>query len=82
MAQGTIRSSTQLWIDASLDFKTQRINLVPGTGAGDAVEFNQLNSAIANAVSGVGNSIHVPVQDLLAKGCKRCRKNGQNDNAN
>jgi hypothetical protein len=29
-------------------------------------EFNQLNSAIANAVSGVGNSIHVPVQDLLA----------------
>jgi hypothetical protein len=32
------------------------------------MQFNQLNSAIANAVSGVGNSIHVPVQDL--PGCK------------
>lgn len=67
MATTPIRSSSQLWIDASLDFKTQKgINLLAGTGAGDAVEFSQMNTAIANAITGVGNSIHVPVADLTA----------------
>jgi hypothetical protein len=67
MATTPIRSSSQLWIDASLDFKTQKgVNLLAGTVAGDAVEFSQMNTAISNAVSGVGNTIHVPVADLTA----------------
>lgn len=67
MANTIIRSSSQLWIDANLDFKSAKgINLAAGTAAGDAVEFTQMNTAIANAVAGVGNSIHVPVADLAA----------------
>lgn len=67
MANTPIRSSSQLWIDASLDYRTQKgINLLAGTAAGDAVEFSQMNTAISNAITGVGNSIHVPVADLAA----------------
>lgn len=67
MAVTPIRSSTQLWIDDNLDFKSKKgINLLPGTNTGDAVEFSQMNTAIGNAVAGVGNSIHIPVADLAA----------------
>jgi len=67
MAQTTIRSSKQLFIDADLQLGAKKIHgLTPGTLAGDAVEFNQLNTAIANAISGVGGAIHVPVADLAA----------------
>ena len=62
-----IRSSSQLYIDANLDFKDNKgINLIPGTTSGDSVEFDQMNTAIGNAVSGVGNALHVPVADLTA----------------
>lgn len=65
MAVTPIRSSTQLFIDDNLDFKSKKgINLLAGSNAGDAVEFTQMNTAIGNAVSGVGNSIHIPVADL------------------
>ena len=67
MAQTKIRSSKQLAVDANLDVTTHKIiNLAAGSTAGDAVEFAQLNTAIANAVSGSGNSLHVPVADLAA----------------
>lgn len=67
MGNTTIRSSTQLFIDDNLDMKNKKgVNLSPGTQAGDAVEFTQMNTAIDNALSGAGNSIHVPVADLAA----------------
>ena len=63
--QTVIRSSSQLWIDANLDFHSKKgINLAPGTINGDAVEFGQMQTAISTAVLGLGNSIHTPVQDL------------------
>ncbi|MFZ4724418.1 MAG: hypothetical protein ACOYMD_03160 [Paludibacter sp.] len=65
MATTTIRSSSQLYIDANLNFNNNKgISLVAGTASGHAVEYDQMNTAISNAVSGVGNSIHVPVADL------------------
>ncbi len=62
-----IRSSQQLYIDENLQFNSKKgVGLAPGTATGDAVEFDQLNTAINNAVSGAGNSIHSPVADLAA----------------
>ena len=62
-----IRSSQQLYIDDNLDHNGKKgVNLAAGTVAGDAVEFAQMNTAISAAVSGVGSSIHIPVQDLTA----------------
>jgi len=62
-----IRSSQQLYIDENLQFNSKKgVGLVAGTTSGDAVEFAQMNTAIADAVSGVGSSIHVPVADLAA----------------
>lgn len=61
-----IRSSTQLYIDKDLDFKSKKgINLNPGTTTGDAVEFDQLNTAIGDAISGVGGALHIPVQTIV-----------------
>lgn len=66
MAQTKIRSSKQLAVDANFDFGTHKgVSLVAGTTAGDAVEYNQLNTAIGNALSGMG-AIHAPVADLAA----------------
>ena len=63
----TIRSSTQLYVDANFDFKNNKgVNLSPGTTTGDAVEYAQMNTAISNAITGVGNAIHIPVADLAA----------------
>jgi hypothetical protein len=62
-----IRSSKQLHIDASLNLNNQKIvSLNPGSAGTDAVNVDQLNTAIGDATSGLGNSIHVPVQDLAA----------------
>ena len=62
-----IRSSQQLYIDANLDFLSQKgVNLQSGTIATDAVNKGQMDTAITNAVSGLGSTIHVPVQDLAA----------------
>lgn len=62
-----IRSSSQLYIDDNLQFNSKKgIGILPGTATGDAVEFDQLNAAINNAVAGAGNAIHEPVQDLAA----------------
>lgn len=62
-----IRSSQQLYIDDNLVLNSKKATgMAAGTTSGDAVEFAQMNLAIANAVSGVGNSIHVPVADLAA----------------
>jgi hypothetical protein len=64
-----IRSSSQLYVDDNLVVNGKKItSLAAGGAAGEAVEYAQLNSAIANAISGVGSSIHVPVQTVaLAK---------------
>lgn len=74
----TIRSSSQLFIDANLDFKSNKgINLLAGANPGDAVEFSQMNTAIANAVSGTGNAIHVPVANLAE--AKTVTSSGRSD---
>jgi hypothetical protein len=65
--QTVIRSSTQLYIDANLDFHSkQAINLASGVLATDGVNLGQVQSLISTAVSGVGSSIHVPVQNVAA----------------
>ena len=65
MAQTMQRSSTQLYIDDNLNFHAKKgINLSPGLVSGDAVEYSQMLTAIANAVIGAGNAIHEPVADL------------------
>lgn len=62
-----IRSSSQLYVDANLNVNTKKIeNLVAGTGNTDAVNLEQLNTAIANATLGQANALHVPVADLTA----------------
>ena len=62
-----IRSSQQLYIDENLQFNSKKgVGLIAGTATGEAVEFDQMNAAINNAVAGVGSSIHVPVADLSA----------------
>lgn len=65
----TIRSSNQLYIDANLELNSKKvINLANGTADSDGVNLGQMNTAVSNATSGLGNSIHVPVADLT--GCK------------
>lgn len=62
-----IRSSKQLHIDANLNLNNQKIvSLNPGSAGTDGVNVDQLNTAIGDATSGLGNSIHVPVADLAA----------------
>lgn len=63
----TIRSSNQLYIDANLDHNAKKVsNIANGTELTDGVALGQMNTAIGNATSGLGNSIHVPVADLAA----------------
>lgn len=65
MATTKIRSSSQLYVDASLDVISNKvINLLPGTVAGDAVEYSQMNTAISAALTGGATSLHTPVADL------------------
>jgi len=62
-----IRSSQQLYIDENLPLNSKKITgMAAGASAGEAVEYAQMVVAIANAVSGLGNSVHVPVADLAA----------------
>ena len=63
----TIRSSNQLIIDADVNANTKKVtSLAAGTVSTDAVNLGQMTTAISNAVSGVGNAIHVPVANLAA----------------
>ncbi len=62
-----IRSSQQLIVDDHLDHNSKKIiNLADGTANTDGVSKGQMDTAINNAVSGLGNSIHVPVADITA----------------
>ena len=73
-----IRSSQQLYIDTDLDFNSKKgINLAAGTVNSDAVNKGQMDTAISNATSGLGNSIHIPVADLAA--CKAVASAGRAD---
>ena len=61
----TIRSSNQLYIDANLDHNAKKVsNIADAVALNDGVALGQMNTAIANATSGLGNSIHTPVADL------------------
>lgn len=40
--------------------------MAAGTATGHAVEYDQMNTAITNATSGLGNALHAPVQNLAA----------------
>jgi hypothetical protein len=67
MSSTKIRSSNQLLVDANFDFNSnQGINLSAGVNGTDAVNKSQMDTAIGNAVSGLGNSLHAPVADLAA----------------
>jgi len=67
MASTKIRTSSQVYIDSNLDVINNKIvNLSPGTVAGDAVEYAQMNSAISAALTGGATSLHTPVSDLAA----------------
>lgn len=60
-----IRSSQQLAIDANLNVNNNKIvNLTAGVALSDGVNVEQLNTAIGDATTGLGNSIHTPVADL------------------
>lgn len=73
-----IRSSKQLFVDASFDFNSQKgINQLAGVADTDSANVGQMNTAIANAISGVGNSVHAPVADLAA--CKAIAAAGRAD---
>lgn len=62
-----IRSSSNLYIDADLDFHGKKAsNMADGSANSDAATVGQMNTAISNATSGVGTSIHAPVADLAA----------------
>lgn len=62
-----IRSSRDLYIDDNLDYNSKKgTNLADGVANTDAANVGQMNSAIGNAISGVGGAIHVPVADLAA----------------
>ena len=53
MATTKVRTSSQVYVDASLDVNSNKIvNLSPGTVSGDAVEYAQMNSAISAALTG------------------------------
>ena len=57
MSSTKIRSSNQLLVDANFDFNSkQGINLTAGVNPSDAVNKGQMDTAIGNAVSGLGNS--------------------------
>ncbi len=67
MATTKVRTSSQVYVDASLDVNSNKIvNLSPGTVSGDAVEYAQMNSAISAALTGGATSLHTPVADLAA----------------
>ena len=67
MAVTKQRTSSQVYVDADFDVNSKKlINVLAGSENTDGVNFAQMNSAIGTAVSGVGNSIHAPVQDLAA----------------
>ena len=67
MAVSKIRSSNQLMVDADFDMSSHKgINMLDGVAASDSVTVGQMTTAIGNAIAGVGNSIHAPVQDLAA----------------
>ena len=73
-----IRTSSQVYIDADLDFKGKKAsNLADGAVNTDAATVGQMNTAIANATSGVGTSIHAPVADLA--GAKAVNAAGRAD---
>ena len=60
-----IRSSQQLYVDANLNVNNKKItSLLPGVDDTDGVNVGQLNTAISDATTGLGNSIHTPVPDL------------------
>lgn len=62
-----IRSSKQLYIDADVDFHSKKATqLADAVANTDGVNLGQVNTLITNAVSGVGNSLHIPVADLAA----------------
>ncbi len=62
-----IRSSNQLYIDDHLNHNGKKgSNAADATLNNDLATLGQMNTAISTAVSGVGNSIHVPVADLAA----------------
>ncbi len=62
-----VRTSTQVYVDANLDTNSNKIvNLSPGTATGNAVEYDQMNTAISSALAGGASSIHIPVADLAA----------------
>lgn len=62
-----IRSSSQLYIDADLNLNSKKVvNLADGSANSDGVNVGQMNTAIGNATSGLGNSLHTPVADLAA----------------
>lgn len=62
-----IRSSQQLYVDDNLNVNSKKVvSLLAGSADTDGVNVGQMNTAITNAVSGLGNSIHVPVADLAA----------------
>jgi len=74
----TIRSSVNLYIDTDLDHKGKKgSNAADGTVSTDLATVGQMTSAISNAVSGLGGSIHVPVADLAAS--KAIVAAGRND---
>jgi len=52
-------------VTTDLDFKNYKgIRLADGTETTDAVNRGQLDTAVSNAMSGVGSSIHVPVASV------------------
>lgn len=63
MAGTTIRSSSQLYIDADLQLNSHKAQLMAaGVADTDGVNMGQLNAAVAN----IGGAIHAPVADLTA----------------
>src|SRR5665647_641839 len=62
-----INSSDQLIVDEDLDFINHKgIRMADGVDPTDAINKGQLDTAVSNAMSGVGSSIHVPVINLAA----------------
>lgn len=67
MATTEVRSSNQVFVDDDFDVKVHKIkNLLAGTVTGNAVEFDQLNTAISTAVNPILATIHAPTADLTA----------------
>lgn len=62
-----LRSSTQVYIDADLNHNGKKVsNIADGAANNDGASVGQMNTAIGNATSGLGNSLHIPVADLAA----------------